>query len=139
MKTQTEPRSPSQSPLLRGTISVETALLIVGLCVTGFMARGWYQEKTGSHWNDDRVAAIATKAVATCQHARLAGIELVRAGDLEGTLERLAVGETAKSGPFTGQQYIVRDLAEPGARERVKSLLNLEGDRLTVASADGGE
>ena len=116
--------------------SVETFLLVIGLCIGYHVASGWFNEWSGAEWTDDRVASLAAKVVTTARHAELAGLKLVDVNNLDATIDRLAAGETAENGPFVGQTYAVRDLAAERAREKVKAFLKIENGRLALLSED---
>ncbi|MCB1086211.1 MAG: hypothetical protein KDM63_04145 [Verrucomicrobiae bacterium] len=116
----------------RGMSSMEAMMLIVGLAVGYHLAAGWFNEWRGAEWTDDRLETLAVKAVATVRNAGLAGIAMVEPNNLDATLERLASGETAKSGAFSGQIYVVPELSAEKAREKLHSYLKVEKGSLAL-------
>lgn len=123
----------------RGAGSLQSLLLVVGLCVGYHVASTRVNEWRGTEWTDERLQNLAAKVVTTARHAELAGLKVVDVNNLDATIERLAAGETAKSGPFVGQTYTVQDLAAERAREKVKAFLKIENGRLAVMSAEERE
>jgi len=119
-----------------GMGSFQSFLLVIGLCFGYHVASSWINEWRGSEWTNDRLQNLAAKVVTTARHAELAGLKVVDVNNLDATIERLAAGETAKSGPFVGQTYAVQDLAAGRAREKVKAFLKFENGRLALMSEE---
>lgn len=111
-------------------------MVLIGLGVGWHFVSSYSGRWIGSEWTDSRMERLAEETVTTARQAELAGLRLVDPRDLDRTMERLATGETAKRGPFAGQRYVVRDLAEAGVRERLKSYLKLEEGRLAPLSEE---
>ncbi|MCB1232522.1 MAG: hypothetical protein KDN19_19900 [Verrucomicrobiae bacterium] len=118
----------------RGMSLMDLLLAAGGLFLAYTITTGVRNHLNGN-WNEQRLKEVAARMITTTRYAEQAGVHLVDPGDLQGTIDRIAEGETAKSGPFTGQFYGVRDLDEKG-RERVRNYLRIEQGRLALA-ADG--
>lgn len=115
----------------RGAGLLETMLLLAVLLLAWSLAAGAL-----GRWTEADLADLAARAAAIASQAERAGVRLVEPGDLDATLERIAVGGTAKSGPFAGQHYSLPELEAAPAR-RLKRHFKLEQGRLLVRDEGG--
>ena len=133
MKIQTLSNSKMARLNQRGMGAFELLFLVVGAWLAYSVVSGGWNHLTAGGWDHERLEQVAAKMVRTANYAQQAGVKLVDPSDLEVTIQRLAEGETAKSGPFAGQFYGVRDLDEKG-RERVKDFLKIEDGTLAMTT-----
>jgi len=114
-----------------GKSAVETCLFLV-LAYFG-MSYGidWVKEKQESQLTDARLREIAERVVTVTEAAEMAGVQLILANDITGTIDRVSQGETARRGLFAGQYFGVPEL-EGKAKDAVAEHLRLENGRLVV-------
>lgn len=123
----------------RGMTSFDLLLVVAGVWIAWSVVSGLVHRHLVGDWDEQRLEKVAARMVAMSRFARQAGVDLVTPGDLNATIERIAEGETVRSGIYAGQFYGIRELDELG-RKRVKDYLKLEeGGLLSLASAEETE
>ena len=125
-------RNYSDSPKSRGLGTVEGFLFVIGLCVAYHFGANWLADWSGAKWTEDRLQALATQTVQTAKLAQRAGLEVVDDSSLEATLQRLGAGQMAREGRLAGQSFVVKDLADTKAREKLAAYLKVEHGRLAL-------
>jgi hypothetical protein len=131
IKTATFLGSASRSSRSRGMGSVEALICLVGayfLFSTGF---NWFEKSRSESWTETRLTQLAHEMVAMAETAQIAGVDLIRPGNVHGTIEQISRGAIADHGVYQGQFFGVPNLNDE-ARERVANYLEFKLDRLSV-------
>lgn len=132
--------SPSQSGVRRssrrGFTSFDLLLVLTGMWLTWSVVSGLAHRHLIGDWDEQRLEKVAARMVAMSRFAEQAGVDLVTPGDLSATIERIAEGETVRSGLYAGQYYGIQELDELG-RKRVKSNLKLDEKGLLSLATTG--
>lgn len=116
----------------RGIGTVEGILLVIGFCFACHYSAAWLANWTGAEWTESRLQALAEKTVFTAKMARQAGVDMVNASDIDGSLRLLGAGETPVGGQFANQTFAVKELADAKAREKLKRFLKIERGYLVL-------